>query len=282
MYMNKIAMYVPKKDEKFINIKGKGYTLKGKNCVSYTTNKRGEKIPIWVQENKGYSNVIKIFKKLIKLNYDRYPIAKYFNISPITCKNFINKKISIDFQNLEKNNFIKNASTRRSLNLKGTSKNTKGKTYEQIYGCKSPGCGFKRGDKNPNFTRDKFIGCTVINSTGKKFRSSYEAKFSDILEKNNILYEYEHHFKLCNNKVKIVDFIIKEQLVEITGYAYEKWKQDFDTKINLLHNTYPDKKIVIISSWDKTKELNEKHSGYATILNLDNEEEIKKYFLSLL
>lgn len=275
-------MYTPIKGEKFTNIKGKGYTQKGKNNISYTKLKNGEKVPVWIQQNKGYLEVIKVFENLIKLNYDRYPLSKHFNISPVTCKNFIINKLTNDYQILEKNNFIKNQSVRRSLSGKGVSKKTKGKTYEQIYGHKTPGCGFKKGDKNPNFTRDKFIGCTVINSSGKKFRSKYEAKFSDILETNNILYDYEHHFKLCNNKVKIVDFIIKEQLVEITGYAYEKWKQDFDTKINLLHTTYPNKKIVIISSFDKVQELKEKHGNYAAILNLDNKKEITDYFLCLL
>jgi hypothetical protein len=282
MYMNKLAMYVPIKEEKFTNIKGKGYTQKGKNNISYTKLKNGEKVPMWIQQNKGYLEVIKHFENLIKLNYDRYPLARYFNISPATCKNFIIKKLTNKYQLLEKNNFVKNQSIRRSLSAKGVNKKTKGKTYEQIYGRKNPGCGFKKGDKNPNFTRNKFIGCTIVNVSGKKFRSTYEAKFSDILEKNNILYDYEHQFKLCNNKVKIVDFIIKEQLVEVTGYAYEKWKQDFDTKINLLHTTYPTKKIVIISSFDKIQELKEKHNSYATILNLDNEEEITNYFLSLL
>jgi hypothetical protein len=278
--MNKFTMYTPFKGESFNSIKGKGYTQKGKNSVSYTVDEFGKKISCWIRDKGGHTNVLKIFKKLITLNHDRYSLAKYFNISPSTCKSFIFKNLTKESIENEKINLKRNSYLRRSLNLKGKNITHKGKTYEEIYGTKTPKCGFKKGDLNPNFTRDKYVGCTLTNFSGKRFRSSYEVKFSNLLEFNNITYNYEHRFKLCNGKVKIVDFIINDKFVEVTGYAYDKWKQDFDIKIQLLHQSYPDKEIVIISTTDKVEELKQKHSNFAKILNLDNDNDLKEYFLS--
>lgn len=77
-----------------------------------------------------------------------------------------------------------------------------------------------------------------LNSRGEKFRSALEVKFSELLIKNNIKYQYEVVFKLINGKRKVVDFFIEDFLiVEISGYAHEKWKADFDAKIRVLRQS---------------------------------------------
>lgn len=76
------------------------------------------------------------------------------------------------------------------------------------------------------------------NSRGELFRSQLEVNFSELLIAHNIPYEYEVVFKLINGKRKVVDFLIKDFLiVEISGYAYEDWKIDFNTKIKLLRQS---------------------------------------------
>jgi len=281
MYKETMTKYIPTK-ENIKNCYGKNGTTtnKGKNASSYTRDEDGNILPCWIKNLNGLSNTIKLIKKYIDNDYDYIPISAELNISPATCKNFILKNLSIEYINKEKNLRKNNSSLRRSLKIKGKKSPLKGKTYLEIFGDIVPTCGFKRGFENPNFTREKFIGCKVQNSSGKKFRSSYEVCLSEILEKNNICYNYEHHYKLCNGSVKIVDFIIKECLVEVTGYAYPKWKNDFDVKINLLNKSYPEKQIVVISTENNTKELNSKHGTYVHVLSLSDEQKIIDYFLN--
>ena len=234
----------------------------------------------WVIDHGGIDKIINTIKTLIDANYDRFPLAKYFGVVPRTLKTFIDSSLCDTYRFKENENFIKNAKLRRSINQKGKISPYKGKTYKEIYGTNQPGCGFKKGDANPNFTRDKYIGCKLLNKYGEKFRSSYEVKFSEILTDNNISYDYEHRFKLCNGKVKIDDFLINEQFVEVTGYAYDKSKQYFDIKIALLHNSYPEKNIIIVSTKDNENELFEKHGIYAKILSLEESDNIIDYFNS--
>jgi hypothetical protein len=251
---------------------------KGKSAVSYQW-VEGIRIPTWVIENGGVDNICKSIEILISEGYDSNMVAIYFNVSPITMKNFIKNNIIQGYIDKELENRTNNIKTRRSKSLKGVSKNTKGKTYKEIYGDKEITNGFKRGDKNPNFTRDKYIGRTLTNKFGEKFRSSYEVIFSELLLDNNIPYDYEHHFKLNNGRVKIVDFIVNNIFVEVTGYAYEKWQQDFDTKILLLHQTYPDQQIVIICDDSKVNLLKERHSYYCTIFSLSEYDKIINHFM---
>lgn len=248
-------------------------TGKGKNCVSYRK-VNGVIIPVWITLNGGIENIrIKIKDYIIK-GMDYHQIRVGFNISSSTMINFIRKNIEEVYIRKEKENRKLNSSKRRSNACSGISSSLKGKTYKEIYGDNLPKCGFKKGSDNPNFTRDKYIGCKLFNSSGKKFRSSYEVKFSEILEKNKIAYSYEHHYKLLNGKVKIVDFIVGKVLIEVTGYAYIKWQQDFDVKIALLHQAYPEHHIMIVCDCDKIDLLLSKHGSYCTIVSVNNEENI--------
>lgn len=114
----------------------------------------------------------------------------------------------------------------------------RGKTYKEIYGDKEIKCGFKKGELNPNYTRSPFIGRTLINSKGESYRSSLEVFFSEFCIRNNISYEYEVKTKLCNGKLKIVDFVLEGYIyVEISGFAYLKWQLDFINKMRLLRQS---------------------------------------------
>lgn len=160
----------------------------------------------------------------------------------------------------------------------------RGKTYNEIYTNSTPNCGFKQGDKNPMFNIDSklkqslaikqsyteelrnrrrvqklhYIDQGLIygkmrycNDNGEKFRSILEFKFSELLISNNVSYEYEKAiFKLPSNdkgfKRKVVDFKVKNTLIEITGLAYPKWIDEFIYKINLLKHT-TDSRIIILT-----------------------------------
>lgn len=249
-------------------------TNKGKSAVSYIRI-NGVIISTWIYENGGYAKTTKEFEEAIADGFDMYMIAKRFNISHATCKNYIKKYLSKYYIEKQLSNFKNNSPMRRSKSRKINS--TKGKTYKQIYGTDTPPCGFKKGSENPNFTRPKYVGCTKISKYGLKFRSSYEIKFSELLTDNNIKYSYEKHFNLLNGKVKIVDFVVGDILVEVTGYAYEAWRNDFDAKVFLLHQAYPDKHLLIISTVVNIDRLSSIHGEYSTVLSIDNTRDIIDY-----
>ena len=154
----------------------------------------------------------------------------------------------------------------------------KGKTYIEIYGTKDMKCGYQKGDKNiakkedirikikngvyNSYTEElrKLRGNTLreinirngygfkkkfLNSKGETFRSILEVNFSELLIKNNIPYLYEVPIKLINGNYKIVDFQISNLLVEISGFAYTDWRQDFTKKIDLLRKSVANPILVL-------------------------------------
>lgn len=256
-------------------IKSSMTTNKGRKAVSFRYI-NGERVPCWIIENGGVLYILKKVKEQLITGDDVHDIRALFNVSASTLLNFI-KKHDISLSQQELLNRKVRGAQRRSFALTGVAKSTKGKTYKEIYGTDSPNCGFKSGDNNPNFYRSKFTGCNKLNKYGEKFRSNYEVYFSETLRENNIAYDYEHQLKLCNGKVKIVDFIVNGELVEITGYAYPAWKDDFDIKIQLLKQSYPQNHIVIISTKNNIDELKSKHGDIATILLLNSADIIQHF-----
>jgi hypothetical protein len=252
-------------------------TGKGKNYSSYVYID-GVRASTWILENGGGDVVLNLITSCIEAGLDYHEIRQKLNISSSTLYKYMLSNLSNDLIEKEKAQRKINSSKRRSTSLSGKPKKTKGLTYSEIYGTQTPKCGFKRGKDNPNFTRDKYIGCKLFNSSGKKFRSSYEVRFSELLESHNIDYDYEHHFRLLNQKIKIVDFVVDNKLVEVTGYAYQKWQQDFDVKINLLHRSYPRSEIILISDTDKLQMLTDKHGSYCSIFSIDDPSSIINFF----
>jgi hypothetical protein len=122
----------------------------------------------------------------------------------------------------------------------------RGKTYKEIYGTDSPGCGFKLGLDNVNFTKPKYKRFKYTNSIGEKFSSTLEVKFSEFLIKHNIPYKTEIKFPMLGGKLKIVDFLIDDIIVEITGFAYSTWQMDFVSKIQTLRKSV-DNPILILT-----------------------------------
>lgn len=159
----------------------------------------------------------------------------------------------------------------------------KGKTYKEIFGTDNPGCGYQKGDKNiarrkdirekisknvkASYTKElrkqrgKFLRDYNMkrgfmnsrkkwpNSKGELFRSSLEAEFSDLLIENGYAYKYEVPIKMINGRYKIVDFQVEDILIEISGYAYEKWKKDFNEKMSLLRKTVNN--LILVITYEK-------------------------------
>lgn len=167
---------------------------------------------------------------------------------------------------------------------KGRKSPLKGKTYLEIYGTLTPSCGYQKGSKNIAKRTDirKKISKGVKNSYtpellqkrreeaykrkfykgsfkkkfyddyGNYFRSTLESNFSNFLHKNGIEFEYEKEVKLLNGKRKIVDFVIDNKVyIEISGYAYRAWKDDFNLKVNYLRETLDSSKIIFILTYSK-------------------------------
>lgn len=191
----------------------------------------------------------------------------------------------------------------------------KGKTYKEIYGDEPVKCGFKKGEENiakdpeirkkisegvirsyeKNFgelreVRRKFfiehpsLGVvhrskpTIFDDYGNKYRSRLEANFSNLLIENNIPFEYEKPFKMKNGRMKYVDFVIDNKLfIEISGYAWESWKKDFDAKIKVLRDSLPlDDYIILVLVSDKNlSEIIERQPYMHTVNSFINSYESK-------
>ena len=250
-----------------IDIHGKIPESRNKNGKSQpsTFHVNGVRTPYWVIDNGGFDKTNKKIEDYIILGYDYKCIAFLLNIRVLTCMSYVKKYIAHQKDVLD-NISLNVKHHRMSKALKGKPSSLKGRTYKQIHGTDTPRCGFRRGKDNPNFTRPKYIGCVCVDKFGNKCRSKYEVELSELLIEHNIQYDYEHHYTLCNGKVKVVDFTVGNCLIEVTGYAYEQWRNDFDVKIQLLARTYPDKTIYIISKNSGKKEsiidmLKDKHEN---------------------
>jgi hypothetical protein len=153
----------------------------------------------------------------------------------------------------------------------------RGKTYEQIYGTSTPTCGFKRGLLNVNYTKPKYRRLKYENSIGQKFSSKLEVQFSEFLIKHNIKYVSEVKIELHNGKLKIVDFILNDYIiVEISGFAYDTWRQDFVEKMKVLRESI-DAPILILTYGDNLdkqeikSKLDECRSEDVFIESIDND-----------
>lgn len=176
----------------------------------------------------------------------------------------------------------------------------KGKTYFEIYGERKVKCGFQKGENNiakrPEIREKISIGVRksyIINNgklreqrrkqaqegtfckahhsrrypdiNGNLYRSQLEVKFANLLISENIPFKYEVPVRMKNDKLKIVDFVIDDSLfVEISGYAYDKWKQDFDSKMKIfdqfrdVYNSI----ILILTYPDNLSELEQRQQDF--------------------
>ena len=163
----------------------------------------------------------------------------------------------------------------------------RGKTYLEIHGTSTPNCGHRKGEanaakrpevrkkisdgvkrsyQNPQliqsrrekcvFLKRKWIdfSCRFPANDGQKYRSRFEVEVADTLYGQGIQYEYEHKITMEGGKLKIVDFKVGNLLIEVTGYAFDDWRQSFNKNIILLRHSV-DNPIVIITYEKHTDEL---------------------------
>lgn len=163
---------------------------------------------------------------------------------------------------------------------------TRGKTYNEIFKGKHTNCGFRPGNLNaakqtdikekirkgvlasytPELRAHRSLtgkqniakrGCfgklKYTNSVGHKFRSRLEVSFSEMMIKHGIKYEYEYILPLIDGTTKVVDFKIGETLVEITGYAYKAWREDFDKKLIKMRDSCTNQ--IVLLTYPKTIDL---------------------------
>jgi len=83
-------------------------------------------------------------------------------------------------------------------------------------------------------------------------RSSWEAKFAEYLDKNNIDWEYETRtYSLSNGLTYTPDFITNDVMYEVKGYFHEDNKEKF----YLFKTEYPNEKIILANRKYLTEQL---------------------------
>jgi len=166
---------------------------------------------------------------------------------------------------------------------------TRGKTYKEIYGTDNPNCGFKCGENNIakrddikqkiskgikssytkelrelrrrqaliNFTKRGLNFSKSVEATdGQKYRSRLETEFVNWIRDTRFKYEYEIPVFMDNGHMKIVDFIVNGDIfIEISGYAFDDWRDRFDDAIENLRKTLPCNKPILILTYDKFVQL---------------------------
>jgi len=119
----------------------------------------------------------------------------------------------------------------------------------------------------------KFGKLKYENNVGEKFRSKLEASFSNILNDNNIKYDYEVPIKMINDRYKVVDFVVNDILIEVSGYAYESWRKDFNNKIKILRDSV-DNQIIILTYSQNLNKLYDITSYDIYTGSIDNKKDI--------
>lgn len=179
---------------------------------------------------------------------------------------------------------------------------SRGKTYLEIYGTSNPTCGAKIGDLNTakNLQVRQKISKSVkesyspdlrqlrsdhatkkirdrkspfgkaayalkyINTRNERFRSQLEIYFSELLIRNRIEYKYEVVQVLKSGRTKIVDFLVEDVFIEITGFAYINWQKDFIAKIKDLRSSIDNPILILTYPQHLEKDLDLESSIYQT------------------
>lgn len=263
--------------------------------VRYSSNKRPNNyIPSYIKNRLDFDisneDLYKIIHNIIEI-----PICEYCG-KPVTFKQFSSGYPK--FCSIHCSHKTEKYRKKFSEALKGKSKSTKGKTYFEIYGTDNPKCGFKKGvlniAKDPEirkkisekvkesytdelreirrkaaYNNGWYKGTYALkcaDSKGNLFRSSLESRFSDLLISNDISYDYEKEVILISKKRKIVDFVIDNIYIEISGYAYDKWKLDFNKKIKFLKEALNTNDFIILLTYpenvnDLMLNISKQHTG---------------------
>lgn len=189
----------------------------------------------------------------------------------------------------------------------------RGKTYTEIYGSDSAPCGFQRGERNVakrKEVREK-IRKAVIQSYEKdpslrklrreqmidrirdgtapgwyysynsereeRYQSRLEEEFAKLLLSRDVSYMKDYPVALSSSRTKLVDFFLLKTstYVEISGFAYEEWQEDFFEKIQRLLEVLDEKRLVIFTYLEKLELAKEKfqsiqsYSNEVCILSID-------------
>ena len=172
----------------------------------------------------------------------------------------------------------------------------RGKSYKEIHGTENPPCGYQSGDMNvakrPHirkkisegvkrsyttelrtlrreqcfFLKQPFLSYVknVPDKSGQLFRSKFEASVSDMFTKYISSYKYTYHYekslRLYDGSLILVDFLIDDCIIEVTGYAFDSWKDNFDHKLSKTMKSLNNPIIVICMDKHKTELMNRNRS----------------------
>lgn len=146
---------------------------------------------------------------------------------------------------------VTKATWRIRINPFVQSHDKRGKTYKEIYGTDTPGCGFKSGAENPmrnEYTLDKVL--SNINKGIKYkdiwFRSSYEVEIYKLLDNTAVL--LNKTLKI-NDKLYKPDFIVGNTIIEVSGIASATEKGRARNKRKILeYLEYSDFNVIFITN----------------------------------
>lgn len=154
-----------------------------------------------------------------------------------------------------------------------------GKTYQEVYGSGLQSPGFKKGQcniakqehirqkissslvhmyrQNPDLRREKKAHMQAMNRSGRMFQGRFqntygevyesrlEVRLSELLHARSLAFKKHVPVPLVDGRTKIVDFLVGDVFIEVSGFAFKAWQDDFIDKMAVLRRTIPNPIIVL-------------------------------------
>lgn len=112
-------------------------------------------------------------------------------------------------------------------------------------------------DKNPGLAASRHSiwkqgkRYNIPDGVGNMLRSQLELRVAKELQLNGVRYVYEKPLPMGNGRFVYPDFTVGDEqaevLVEVTGSAFEEWRESFKEKMRKISAKYPDLPVVVIT-----------------------------------
>lgn len=200
--------------------------------------------------NQSIKNEIKNAKENEKPSIEEAFTLRSINNEIIRLKELIFRRCNNVLQSREKvslENSIKNLEFRIRLHIETLSKRHKDKISEEL---ESIICDYVSNIKDVTTITQNKICVEQAYKEGARpdlgdivFRSSWEANIARILNRNNIIWEYEKEYFDLTNISYLPDFFIGDDIIlEVKGF----WDKESADKVDSFIRTFPNKKVYIV------------------------------------
>ena len=125
--------------------------------------------------------------------------------------------------------------------------------------------------------------CKYYNAERDEYyHSQFEKAFAQILSDEGLEYVKDYPLVLTSTRTKLVDFVLEERglYIELSGFAYDRWKNDFIEKLHLMDKVLVNKTLLLFTYTHNVEELRDRTrdmKGEVIVRSFDSmKEELRK------